>query len=812
MKTTLMLSVLVLLMVGMFGMGERVEAKSVTWSSGGSYGWFMVDALDLGDGFVEFLGGTYNPTFANVAINVTYIANMYNDVTTALIPDAAVVPVGTKVRFKFEPVGGTNASWFAMGSSDDSPYAYWDKSYVVDQLCLYGSTFNVYSAQKPWMALATPLAALNINSPTVTYSHGGSTAGLSCNGSGSICTVTSAGTILTSVNMSSANATFALQQQPTWWGCINFTWMKLGYVIPAQTIALSLTAIAANNPPTAPIITPQPFSGLVSTSHTFNFTGTDPDAGNTIRYQIDWNNDGFVDITTATPVSSGTTQSSSYSWPTAGVKTFKARTLDNNGSVSAWTTANATINNPVAPTVVTHPAVGNTIHGTGNPNNGATTGWFRYATTDPGSCNDIFGTRAPLAGGTALGAGSAPMPFSQSLTTAPATTYYYCAIASNAGGTGYGTMRSFLTTPATPTGLTATPDATCSSGSINITWNASTGATSYELEIDGVPTIVGTTYSHTGLANASTHTYRIRANNAGGSSAWSAPVNGTTAAACPLPDLTPLSFTATVPSTGGTFFDGETIVLNGTTTNIGTLATTLAFDDNFSYRWNGTGAWTNITPYTNHPAGFAVNATGIDNATLNPSGSGNLHIQYCVDSNNSILESDELNCMEQNFTVHPKPTGTLTVTSPIPYNTKSTIGWTTNSPTACTPRVTGGVDAWNGPSGSQLSSFLTSDTLYSLACAPYPGVLDSKLVDVDTEPYIKANPRIVEKGNPTTINWGTGTEVNCSILANGTVVNAMVTGLGSRTDVINARTTYTIDCPVIDQSVMVEVQGYGTET
>ena len=284
------------------------------------------------------------------------------------------------------------------------------------------------------------------------------------------------------------------------------------------------------------------------------------------------------------------------------------------------------------------------------------------------------------------------------------------------------------------------------------------------------------------------------------------------------PDITPLDFTATVPSTGGTFFDGENIVLVGNMENNGTLPTVSSFDDNFSYRWNGTGAWTNITPYTNHPAGFAVNATGIDNATLNPSGSGNLHIQYCVDSNNSIPEGvfGELgNCMEKSFTVHPKPTGNLTVTTPIPYNTKSTIGWTTNNPdpAACTPRVTGANgDTWSGLSGSEPSSFLTSDTLYSLTCAPYPGILDGKLVDVNTEPFIKANPRRVERGGTAKIDWGTGMEINCSILANGAVVNALVTGLGSRTDTINANTTYTIDCPLIDKSVMVEVQGYGQET
>ena len=36
----------------------------------------------------------------------------------------------------------------------------------------------------------------------------------------------------------------------------------------------------------------------------------------------------------------------------------------------------------------------------GEPQRLATTGWFRYATTEPGTCNDTFGTRVPATGGT----------------------------------------------------------------------------------------------------------------------------------------------------------------------------------------------------------------------------------------------------------------------------------------------------------------------------------------------------------------------------------------------------------------------------
>ena len=64
------------------------------------------------------------------------------------------------------------------------------------------------------------------------------------------------------------------------------------------------------------------------------------------------------------------------------------------GSVLSFTTLAA------APTVTTgasrnRTGTGATLNGTANPGGDATTGWFRYGTVSPGTCNDTFGTRAP---------------------------------------------------------------------------------------------------------------------------------------------------------------------------------------------------------------------------------------------------------------------------------------------------------------------------------------------------------------------------------------------------------------------------------
>ena len=66
-----------------------------------------------------------------------------------------------------------------------------------------------------------------------------------------------------------------------------------------------------------------------------------------------------------------------------------------------------------APTVVTNPPTdvaptSAVLNGSATPSGDTTTAWFRYSTTDPGSCDDSFGTRVPASGGSDVGAGGAP--------------------------------------------------------------------------------------------------------------------------------------------------------------------------------------------------------------------------------------------------------------------------------------------------------------------------------------------------------------------------------------------------------------------
>lgn len=80
--------------------------------------------------------------------------------------------------------------------------------------------------------------------------------------------------------------------------------------------------------------------------------------------------------------------------------------------------------------------------------------------------------------------------------------------------------------PAIPTGLSALASGT---SQINVSWNAVTGAASYDLEVDGnIIANASSPYAHSGLGAGTTHNYRVRAKNANGSSAFSSIVSATT--------------------------------------------------------------------------------------------------------------------------------------------------------------------------------------------------------------------------------------------------------------------------------------------
>src|SRR5690606_30588587 len=83
------------------------------------------------------------------------------------------------------------------------------------------------------------------------------------------------------------------------------------------------------------------------------------------------------------------------------------------GELKSFTTPAAPEVNTLVATGIN--ARGATLNGSANPRLASATGWFRYALTDPGTCDDSFGIRTPASGGVSLCDGESAVPFSQIL-------------------------------------------------------------------------------------------------------------------------------------------------------------------------------------------------------------------------------------------------------------------------------------------------------------------------------------------------------------------------------------------------------------
>lgn len=116
---------------------------------------------------------------------------------------------------------------------------------------------------------------------------------------------------------------------------------------------------------------------------------------------------------------------------------------------------------------------------------------------------------------------------------AAASTHTYAVRARNSASTSSFSEKVTVKTksglpepPAVPKDLTATANST---SQITITWAPVAGAVGYDLQMDGVTLSSAISPQiHANLAPNSTHTYAVRAKNAAGASAYSAPVTATT--------------------------------------------------------------------------------------------------------------------------------------------------------------------------------------------------------------------------------------------------------------------------------------------
>jgi len=162
----------------------------------------------------------------------------------------------------------------------------------------------------------------------------------------------------------------------------------------------------------------------------------------------------------------------------------------------------------------------------------------------------------------------------------PSSTYTFSAKARNAEN-----IETAPSSPVSGTTLIAPPDcpanliATATDRTVTVSWEAVSGASGYDIEVDGaiLNNATATSYTHAGLNPGTPHTYRVRAKNEGGPGSWSSSITKSTLPGSPnVPvnlNAIPLSTSITVTWNnvpGATGYDIEAdgeLVSNGPNTN-----------------------------------------------------------------------------------------------------------------------------------------------------------------------------------------------------------------------------------------------------
>ncbi len=410
-------------------------------------------------------------------------------------------------------------------------------------------------------------------------------------------------------------------------------------------LAIPRAALAA-----APTATTSAASSITTSSAVLNGSGTPGGEPTTGWFRISPTNPGVCDdvFGTRVPAASGTDLGAGgvavpYSITTTGLVSgityyFCAVVANASGNafgpVLSFTVPGAPVTVTAGATSVTGSSA--TLNGSVNPGAATTTGWFRYSTTSPGSCNDTFGTRAPASGGSALGSGTSSVDYTRAITgLIPGTPYYFCAIGANAYGTTFGGVLSF-TTLANPPVVTTNSASTLTgsgarlNGSANPGGAATTGWFRYGTASPGTcndsfgtraPAVGGSgvgagtfsvTYSQvlSGLAPGTTYYYCAIAQNSVGAS-FGAVVSFTT----PLPPSATTSAASSITNTSA-YLNGAATPNASSTTGYFRYATTNpgACNDTFGSRApvsGGTslGSGNILVSYSQYVTGLSQGAT-----------------------------------------------------------------------------------------------------------------------------------------------------------------------------------------------------------
>jgi len=363
------------------------------------------------------------------------------------------------------------------------------------------------------------------------------------------------------------------------------------------------------------------------------------------------------------------------------------------------------------------------------------------------------------------------------------------------------TATATRTAPAVPTGLISTPGAcvTSGTGTNTVSWTASSGATSYTLQDNGVTIYTGAaiSYPHTGIVVGSSHIYKVLATNTGGSSAYSTTINPAGPALC--------TYTLTIPASGG----------NGAGTYGGTVAGT------YNY---GTAVSVTSSP----SAGSTFTNWVASGAAISCNGSVSVSCGFATNSAGSIQAIYTLVSNNLNITKAGTGTGTVAgVSSPVqtniacgatcsrPYTYGTTVTLT------ATPDISSTFTGWSGGGCSGTGTCVASIN----------GTVATQPVDVTATFAIKTNTlTIVSPGailspdytatGAYTVNYGASPVVTAqgwagyTIALSGGCTATGTVGNGAACTVTNmtANQTVTVAYTVVPYTLTVAKAGTGTGT
>jgi fibronectin type 3 domain-containing protein len=297
----------------------------------------------------------------------------------------------------------------------------------------------------------------------------------------------------------------------------------------AYTNTASAVGPAAPTPPAAP----SALTATAASSTQINLSWSD-NSGNESGFKVERSTDG-VNFTQVTVTGANVTTYTNTGLTASTTYTYRVRATNAGGDSAFTAAASATTDAPPA----TAPAAPSALSATALAANSISLSW-----TDNSNNETTFRIDRRVVGGTFAQVTTVPANVTTWTDTSlnASTQYQYRVRAQNSVGNSTFTATASATTPAlpatapsAPTGLTA---AAVDGSQISLAWSDTssdetgfvierqTGGGQFEALTTVNPNV--TTYTDAGLAASTQYTYRVRATNAAGDSAWTATASATT--------------------------------------------------------------------------------------------------------------------------------------------------------------------------------------------------------------------------------------------------------------------------------------------